>query len=68
MTRTRRLAKAMPRPAKPKSEKKDLLLHVRVTEEQKKAFEAAASRSGMDVSTFARVCMLDRARTIGIKI
>lgn len=58
----------MPRPAKQKGERKDLLLHIRVSEEQKKAFEAAATRSGMDVSTFARVCMLERARAIGIRI
>jgi uncharacterized protein (DUF1778 family) len=68
MKRPRRLAVPMPRPEKKKGERKDLLLHIRVTEEQKRAFEAAATRTGMDVSTFARVCMLEKARAAGIKI
>jgi uncharacterized protein (DUF1778 family) len=55
-------------PPKKKTERKENLVRVRVTDEQKTAFEAAAARSGMDLSTFARVCMLEKARAIGIKI
>jgi uncharacterized protein (DUF1778 family) len=55
-------------PPKKKNERKENLVRVRVTDEQKGAFEAAAARSGMDLSTFARVCMLEKTRTLGIKI
>jgi len=55
-------------PPKKKSDRKENLVRVRVTDEQKTAFEAAAARSGMDLSTFARVCMLEKTRALGVKV
>jgi hypothetical protein len=41
---------------------------VRVTDVQKRAFEASASKEGMDLSTFARVAMIEKARRSGVEI
>jgi uncharacterized protein (DUF1778 family) len=58
----------MARPAKRKSERKEHMLRVRITDEQRKAFEEAAAKLGADVSTFVRMAALDRARREGVKI
>jgi hypothetical protein len=58
----------MGRPAKKKTEKKDDLIRVRVTDVQKRAFEESASKEGMDLSTFARVAMIEKARRSGVEI
>lgn len=57
----------MPRPQKRKSERKDLILHIRVTVEQKRALDAAAAKAGADLSTYVRMTALDRARKEGIE-
>lgn len=56
------------RPKKKAPDKKEDLVRVRVTDGQKRAFEAAAAREGMDLSTFARVAMLEKARRAGVEI
>lgn len=55
----------MPRPKKREKEKKDLILHIRVTAEQKRLLEQAAAHAGADLSTFVRMTALDRARAQG---
>jgi uncharacterized protein (DUF1778 family) len=55
-------------PPKKKVERKENIIRVRATDAQKRAFEAAAAREGMDVSTFARVSMIEKARRAGIEI
>jgi len=49
------------RPRKAPSEKKDAVLRVMLTAEQKKTLEEAAERAGMDVSTWVRVTALQTA-------
>lgn len=44
------------------------MLRIRVTDAQKKAFEEAAARDGMDLSTYARVAMIEKARRAGVEI
>jgi hypothetical protein len=56
------------RPTKKKGDLKEQMLRVRVTDVQKKAFENAAARDGMDLSTFARVAMIEKARRAGVEI
>jgi uncharacterized protein (DUF1778 family) len=58
----------MARPSKRKGERKEHMLRIRVTDEQKKAFEAAAVKLGADVSTFVRMAALERARKEGIDV
>lgn len=58
----------MPRPKKRKTERKDLILHIRVTVEQKRALEGAAAKAGADLSTYVRMTALERARKEGIEI
>jgi uncharacterized protein (DUF1778 family) len=52
----------VPRAKKKPGEKKDNTVRIRLTDEQKKVIEAAAQTEGMDLSTFGRVAMLERAR------
>lgn len=52
----------MARPVKRKAEKKDVILHVRVTEEQKRVLEKAAASVGADLSTYVRMTALERAK------
>ena len=52
----------MPRPPKRAKERKDLILHIRVTAEQKRILEQAANRAGADLSTYVRMTALERAR------
>lgn len=58
----------MSRPTKRKTDLKEQTLRIRVTDAQKKAFEDAAARDGMDLSTFARVAMIEKARKAGTEI
>jgi uncharacterized protein (DUF1778 family) len=61
----------MPKPSKtskPVREKKDSHLHVRLTDELKGKLELAAARDGLDLSSFARHCMIQRARELGIEV
>jgi uncharacterized protein (DUF1778 family) len=55
-------------PTKRKTEKKEGLVRVRVTDAQKRAFETAAAKEGMDLSTFARVAMIEKARRAGVDV
>jgi len=55
-------------PPKKKSDRKENLLRARVTDAQKRVFEAAAAKEGMDLSTFARVSMIEKARRAGFEI
>jgi uncharacterized protein (DUF1778 family) len=57
-----RLRKPMPRRKKKPEEKKDASIRVRLTDEQKAAIEEAAARDGLDLSSYARVAMLEKAR------
>jgi uncharacterized protein (DUF1778 family) len=44
------------------------MLRIRVTDEQKKAFEMAAEKIGADLSTFMRMAALEFARQKGVEI
>ena len=63
-----RLRKSMVRPRKKAGEKKDAFIRVRVTDDLKKTLEAAAGKDGMDLSTFARVAMIEKARRAGTQV
>jgi len=63
-----RLRKQMVRPRKKDAEKKDSFVRTRVTEDLKKILESVAAADGMDISTFARVAMIEKARRAGAKI
>lgn len=58
------LRKSVARPKKKISEKKAASVRVRLTDDQKAVIEAVATRIGMDLSTFARVAMLEKAETL----
>ena len=58
----------MPSPKKTKPEKKGGHLHVRLTADLKGKLELAAAREGMDLSTYARSSMIQRARALGIEV
>lgn len=47
---------------------KGAILQIRLTEEQKIAFDAAAQRLGIGLSAFARMSMIERARAEGIEV
>ena len=51
------------RPKKQKAERKDQVVQVRVTDEQKKLLEVAADAAGADLSTWIRMVALEKART-----
>ena len=57
-----RLRKSMSRRKKKPGEKKDASIRVRLNNEQKAIIEAAAARDGLDLSSYARVAMLEKAR------
>lgn len=61
----REMKKRGGRPEKSEKEKKDLILHIRVTAEQKLLLEQAATRAGADLSTYVRMTALERARGQG---
>jgi hypothetical protein len=56
------------RALKPKAEAKGDMLRVRVTDEQRAAFDEAAKRLGVGLSAFARMAMLKMARDGGVKV
>jgi uncharacterized protein (DUF1778 family) len=49
------------RPQKPKAERKQETLRIRVTADQKRALTSAARRAGLDLSTWVRVLALRAA-------
>jgi antitoxin component of RelBE/YafQ-DinJ toxin-antitoxin module len=51
-----------------KDTQKGEMLRIRLTAEQKIAFDAAAQRLGIGLSAFARMSMIERARTEGIEV
>jgi len=57
-----RLRSSMARRKKKPEEKKEASIRVRLTDEQKALIEAAAERDGLDLSSYARVAMLEKAR------
>ena len=57
-----KLRRSMPRRKKKPEEKKDASIRVRLTDEQRSIIETAASRDGLDLSSYARVAMLEKAR------
>jgi uncharacterized protein (DUF1778 family) len=63
-----RLRRPMVRPRKKADEKKDAFIRVRVTDDIKQKLEGAATKDGMDLSTFARVAMIEKARRGGTEI
>jgi len=63
----RTVAKEM-RPKKQPSELKGSIIKIRVTDEQKRAFESAAAREAMDLSVFARIALIEKSRRSGITI
>ena len=63
-----KLLKSMVRPRKKAGEKKDSFIRVRVTPDLKGALESVALKDGMDLSTFARVAMIEKARRAGAQL
>ena len=53
------------RPKKGKADRKDRIIQLRVTEEQRKVLQAAADRAGADLSTWLRMVGLEQARRTG---
>ena len=53
------------RPRKPKAERKQETLRIRVTANQKKTLTNAASRAGLDLSSWLRVLALRAAGLLG---
>jgi len=54
--------------AKKPPEKKQSQLHVRLTDDLKRKLALAAAKDGMDLSTFARHSMIQRARALGVEV
>lgn len=52
---------------KSEGERKELLLRVRVTAEQKRVLTSAAEIAGLDVSSWLRAVGIERARALGVK-
>jgi hypothetical protein len=52
----------------PKADAKGDMLRIRVTDEQRAAFDEAAKKLGVGLSAFARMAMLKMARDEGVKI
>ena len=55
-------------PKRRKAERKETFIKIRVSDEQKRIFEEAAARDGLDLSSYARNTMVLRAREAGFKI
>jgi len=53
---------------KSEDERKELLIRVRVTVEQKRVLTNAAEKAGLDVSSWLRAVGIERARDLGIEI
>jgi uncharacterized protein (DUF1778 family) len=56
------------KPKKRKPEPKGFVLQVRLTDELKVAFEAAARLDGNTLSAFARSAMTAKARQLGVQL
>lgn len=61
-----------PKPAdkvrrKADEDRKDLLIRVRVTPDQRRVLAAAAEKSGLDISGFLRALGIERARQLGVE-
>jgi hypothetical protein len=54
------------RPTKPKADKRDAMLWVRMNEKERKIVEDAAQRDGLPASTWARVIILRAATRSGL--
>lgn len=52
---------------KAEEERKELLLRVRVTSDQKRILASAAEKAGLDVSSWLRAVGIERARQLGIE-
>lgn len=55
-------------PKKRTPDRKESFIKIRLTDEQKRVFEEAAQREGLDLSSYARNTMIQRAREAGFKI
>jgi hypothetical protein len=53
----------VPRRRKPASQRKEHLIRIRVTATQRKLFEKAAGRHGLELSAWARMILLREARS-----
>jgi uncharacterized protein (DUF1778 family) len=53
------------RPKKGKADRKDKIVQIRLTDEQRKTLQAAADRAGADLSTWMRMVALEQARRSG---
>ena len=53
---------------KSEDERKELLIRVRVTVEQKRVLTDAAEKSGLDVSSWLRAIGIERARDLGVEL
>ena len=68
MPKTKKIEKAKePKRRKPAELRKESQLHLRVTEDQKGAFERAAEREGLDVAAWARSVLLKAAGEVPAK-
>ena len=47
-------------------ERKELLIRVRVTPDQKRVLTTAADKAGLDVSSWLRAIGIERARDLGV--
>jgi uncharacterized protein (DUF1778 family) len=52
---------------KDEDERKELLLRVRVTVDQKRILTTAARKAGLDVSSWLRAVGIERARELGVE-
>jgi uncharacterized protein (DUF1778 family) len=50
------------RPKKGKAERKDKIVQIRLTEDQRKTLQTAADLAGADLSTWMRIVALEQAR------
>jgi uncharacterized protein (DUF1778 family) len=53
---------------KSEDERKELLIRVRVTVEQKRVLTDAAEKAGLDVSSWLRAIGIERARDLGVEV
>ena len=67
-SRRGRSVRAVVRPKIPATDRKEGVIKIRVTEADKRVFEAAAAKERMDLSTFTRVALIEKARRSGMKI
>jgi hypothetical protein len=68
LSRPGRSLRVVVRPKIPASDRKEGVIKIRVTEADKRIFEAAAAKERMDLSTFTRVALIEKARRVGMKI